>query len=499
VTIDNILPKINSVNVSGSPTRIGGKITVNMNGEPNGKAKFNIAGIPDENMQEQPVGSGNYSGIYTVTISTTINDAVVTVTLLDSVGNSVTDTSKKVTIDNTLPIINSVKVTGSPGKAGDKITVTMVGEPNGNAKFSITGVISDQDMTEQPLGSGTYSGIYTILNDVNAIDASVAVTLSDQAGNTSTDSTQKATIDNTVPRITSVSVSGSPAKVKETITITLVGEKGGTTQFSIAGATQNIVMDESTTTPGTYTGKYIVADDKGLSNAVVTVTLKDSAGNLTTDTSNKITIVPSWDVDRNGTTSVSDMIAIANLFGQQVSGKNDADVNGDGVVNILDLVILSNHFGESLTPASPGKEGKISSENLSVLKNLYKSLEELQSNDPDVAVAKELLVRLIKSNTPQIAESQLLQNYPNPFNPETWIPFRLSKPGTVNLSIYSASGQLIRSIDLGYREIGDYSSRNKAIYWDGKNESGEKVSSGIYFYSIKMGDFTAIKKMIVKK
>jgi photosystem II stability/assembly factor-like uncharacterized protein len=499
VTIDNILPKINSTNVSGSPTRIGGKITVNMNGEPNSKARFNIAGMPEENMQEQPIGSGNYSGIYTVIISTTINDAVVTVTLLDSVGNYVTDTSKKVTIDNTTPIINSVKVTGSPGKTGDKITVTMVGEPNGNAKFSITGVISDQDMTEQPLGSGTYSGTYTILNGVNATDTSVTVTLSDQAGNTITDSTQKASIDTTVPRITSINVSGSPAKVKETVTITLVGEKGGTAQFSITGVAQNVAMDESKTNPGTYTGKYIVANDKGLSNAIVTVAIKDSAGNLTTDTSKKITIVPSWDVDRDGTTSVSDMIAIANLFGQQVSGKSDADVNGDGVVNILDLVILANHFGESLTPASPGKEGQINSENLSVLKNLYKSLEELQSNDPDVAVAKELLVRLIKSNTPQIAESQLLQNYPNPFNPETWIPFRLSKPGTVNVSIYSASGQLIRSVDLGYREMGDYSSRDKAIYWDGKNESGEKVSSGIYFYSIKMGDFTAIKKMIVKK
>jgi len=497
VTIDNILPKINSVSINGSPARLGGKITVNMNGEPNGRARFNIGGLPDENMQEQPIGSGNYSGTYTVTNNTNINDAIVTVTLLDLVGNYVTDTSKTVTIDNTPPTINSVRVAGSPGKAGSNITVTMIGEPNGNAKFSITGILSDQSMAEQPIGSGTYSGIYTILNGVNATDAAVTVTLSDQAGNTSADSTQKVTVDTTPPRITSVSVSGSPAKVNEVITVTLVGEKGGIAQFSIAGVIQDVAMNESN--PGTYTGKYTVVNDKGISNAVVTVTLKDSAGNLTIDTSKKVNITPSWDVDRDGTVGASDIIAIANVFGQKVSGKNNADINGDGIVNILDLVILADHFGESSIPASPGKGSNVSSENLSVLKNLYKSVEELQSDDPDVAMAKELLIRLIKSNTPQITESMLLQNYPNPFNPETWIPFRLSKPGTVTLSIYTSSGQLVRSIDLGYREMGDYTGKDKAVYWDGKNESGEQVSSGIYFYSIKAGDFTAIKKMIVKK
>jgi S-formylglutathione hydrolase FrmB len=97
------------------------------------------------------------------------------------------------------------------------------------------------------------------------------------------------------------------------------------------------------------------------------------------------------------------------------------------------------------------------------------------------------------------AKSALLQNYPNPFNPETWIPYHLSDASPVMVRIYSASGQLIRTLDLGYRDAGVYASRSKAAYWDGRNENGEEVASAVYFYSITAGDFSATRKMIVKK
>jgi hypothetical protein len=97
------------------------------------------------------------------------------------------------------------------------------------------------------------------------------------------------------------------------------------------------------------------------------------------------------------------------------------------------------------------------------------------------------------------ARSVLLQNYPNPFNPETWIPYHLKNADSVSIRIYSSAGQLIRTLDIGYRDAGVYVSRSKAAYWDGKNEAGEEVASGIYFYSIKAGDFSATRKMVVKK
>ena len=95
--------------------------------------------------------------------------------------------------------------------------------------------------------------------------------------------------------------------------------------------------------------------------------------------------------------------------------------------------------------------------------------------------------------------SALFQNYPNPFNPETWIPFQLSEAGDVVIKIFDSSGRLLRTLDLGYKPAGMYVSKSKAGYWDGRNESGELVASGVYFYSITSGRFSEIRKMIVAK
>jgi hypothetical protein len=95
--------------------------------------------------------------------------------------------------------------------------------------------------------------------------------------------------------------------------------------------------------------------------------------------------------------------------------------------------------------------------------------------------------------------SQLLQNYPNPFNPETWIPYRLSKPADVRVSIYNLSGKLVRTLELGTRKPGTYTDKERAVYWDGRNESGETVSSGIYFYHLHAGEFTSVRKMVVAR
>ena len=93
----------------------------------------------------------------------------------------------------------------------------------------------------------------------------------------------------------------------------------------------------------------------------------------------------------------------------------------------------------------------------------------------------------------------LLQNYPNPFNPETWIPFHLAQDADVSVRIYDASGKLIRTLSLGHREAGFYVAKGKAVYWNGKSDAGEKVASGVYFYSINAGDFSATRKLIVRK
>jgi hypothetical protein len=97
------------------------------------------------------------------------------------------------------------------------------------------------------------------------------------------------------------------------------------------------------------------------------------------------------------------------------------------------------------------------------------------------------------------SQTALLQNYPNPFNPETWIPFALKEDSLVTVNIYDANGNLVRRFDIGKRGAGVYTSRDRALYWDGRNNTGERVSSGIYFYQLRAGDFSATRRMLILK
>ena len=97
------------------------------------------------------------------------------------------------------------------------------------------------------------------------------------------------------------------------------------------------------------------------------------------------------------------------------------------------------------------------------------------------------------------AETALLANYPNPFNPETWIPYQLSKPAEVTVTLYNMQGVIVRELALGHKPAGVYWSRSRAVHWDGRNASGEKVATGVYFYTFTAGDYTATRKMLIRK
>ena len=97
------------------------------------------------------------------------------------------------------------------------------------------------------------------------------------------------------------------------------------------------------------------------------------------------------------------------------------------------------------------------------------------------------------------AETELLHNYPNPFNPETWIPYRLAEDAFVTLTIYDGTGQVVRTLDVGHRIASAYENRSKAIYWNGRNHVGERVASGVYFYTLTADDFSATRRMLIIK
>ena len=97
------------------------------------------------------------------------------------------------------------------------------------------------------------------------------------------------------------------------------------------------------------------------------------------------------------------------------------------------------------------------------------------------------------------AETALFPNYPNPFNPETWIPYQLAEATDVTLTIYDIKGREVRRLALGHRPAGVYRSRGRAAHWDGRNQIGEKVATGLYFYTLTTRDFNATGKMLIQK
>ena len=107
------------------------------------------------------------------------------------------------------------------------------------------------------------------------------------------------------------------------------------------------------------------------------------------------------------------------------------------------------------------------------------------------------LKRLLTTVRPDT--TALLANYPNPFNPETWIPYQLAHDADMTLNIYDTTGALVRRLDLGHQQAGYYTDRTKAAYWDGRNNLGEPVGSGVYFYQLQTEDFSAIRKMVILK
>ena len=182
------------------------------------------------------------------------------------------------------------------------------------------------------------------------------------------------------------------------------------------------------------------------------------------------------------------------------------DINGDGVVNIQDLVLVVRVFGN--TAAAPSLHPQaLTLLTATDVQDWLTQAHQLKLTDPaylrGIAVLEQLLVAL----TPK--ETVLLPNYPNPFNPETWIPYHLAHAADVTLTIYDSKGVMVCQLDLGHQSAGYYTDRSKAAYWDGRNENGESVASGVYFYQLRAGrsglsvphrrDYTALRRMVIVK
>ena len=229
------------------------------------------------------------------------------------------------------------------------------------------------------------------------------------------------------------------------------------------------------------------------------------------------------DINRDGDIDIFDLVQVGSRFGDTGEGLA-ADIDRNGVVDIFDLVRVARQFGKSIkVSAAPSihaasrrfdyssarqgfkqvdAHGCTISMDSDISRRLQIALTELEriSNVmPEVRFGADLLRRWMIANAGIPTKTQLLPNYPNPFNPETWIAYHLARDADVTLSIYDTRGAMVRQFDLGHQSAGFYTDRGHAIYWDGYNERGESVASGAYFYQLKAGDYTSLRRMVIAK
>ena len=213
------------------------------------------------------------------------------------------------------------------------------------------------------------------------------------------------------------------------------------------------------------------------------------------------------DVNRDGIVNVMD-IALAAFyyripnFADVVPADIYPDVNDDGVVDVQDLVAIAAEIDVRAAAAPEkylSKTSNLTAENLAQWIHLAKQIDPQERYIENGITVLEQLLAVITLAERLPKETALLANYPNPFNPETWIPYQLASPAAVHVSIHSADGKLVRTLELGTLPAGVYHSKSRAVYWDGRNVFGETVASGIYFYTLTAGDFTATGKMLIRK
>ena len=200
------------------------------------------------------------------------------------------------------------------------------------------------------------------------------------------------------------------------------------------------------------------------------------------------------DANNDGVVDIQDLVLVASNYGQ--TGTNSADINGDGVVNINDLTTVAGAIdGVGTAPAAPPQVLEIFT--AADIKLWLSHARQRNLTDPTSLKGIFFLEQLLAALIPK--ETLLLPNYPNPFNPETWIPYHLAKDADVTLTIYDMSGRVVRQFGLGHQAAGRYQSRSRAVHWDGRNEFSEQVATGVYFYHLSAGDYSATRKMLILK
>ena len=203
------------------------------------------------------------------------------------------------------------------------------------------------------------------------------------------------------------------------------------------------------------------------------------------------------DVNKDTHINKADLLLVVKALGQKATENASVDVNGDGSVNVSDVLLVIEALDDPVDAAAPARSELVTTldpaQLIAQIAILRAQSDGSIKYDQAIAFFQSLLVSICP------AETRLLANYPNPFNPETWIPYQLAKPSDVKITIYDARGVVVRQLKLGHQPAGIYTNRSRAAYWDGCNDLGERVASGIYFYQFQTDNISSLRKMLILK
>ena len=202
------------------------------------------------------------------------------------------------------------------------------------------------------------------------------------------------------------------------------------------------------------------------------------------------------DANKDGRVNINDLIAVARDYGK--TGARSTDVNNDNRVDVKDLTEVAKAVNPNFAAPAITQEVPTLPFTAQEVQQWIQDAKQQGVDADGIAMLEQLLTTILQQANPP-KETALFANYPNPFNPETWIPYQLAKSAEVTVSIHAADGKLVRTLALGQLPAGAYQDKDRAAYWDGKNEQGESVASGVYFYTLKAGDFSATRKMLIRK
>ena len=502
VTIDTVAPELGDSTADPAIARNGMSFTITVNAEAALASVTADVSDVDTTQTDAVVLEEGDAGVYTATVLVSTSNAAVTgdktiaVTVADEAGN---ETTNAAAIAIRLQAETSFTVALHAGVNLIHVPVKVDGLDSASALY-------------EALGGSDDVGLIVMLNDAGKF---VAFTSGVEPGSPAdvalTDASGVIVV---MKRSKAVSFSGGllGADVSLSQGINVVGvPRGGA--VATAGAiadlstdVQRVIREEN----GRFVAVVSDATDADVNGGAAYIVLAGADATLTLDGGaweNVAAAAPVTNVAYN--TDASPVFLVQGSLARE----DTLDV-----INGIEVTVTNMRTGDSLTDTvgrSSGA-GRFATTFLSLGGEEYKVGDtfDLRVVDPSgtfggVRETQRTITRsemrdgridlgaILLSAVPE--RSALLPNFPNPFNPETWIPFQLSGESAVKVSIYNAGAERIRTLDLGYLPAGTYASRTKAAYWDGSNELGERVSSGVYFYRIEAGSFSEMRRMVILK